>query len=90
MQYAQEQFDVYERLLSNHKKIELVYEDMIDDRCLTDAAMHAICDLLELEPAPMCCDFVKVNPNKLELMVKNYQELASALAGTEFEKYLSD
>ena len=90
MQFVQRQFDAYEHLLSNHKKIELVYEDMINGQCLTDAATHAICELLELEPAPMCCDFVKVNPNKLELMVENYQELASALAGTEFEKYLRD
>ena len=90
MQFVQQQFDVYEDLLSNHKKIELVYEDMIDGQCLTDAAMHAICDLLEVEPAPMCCDFVKTNPDKLELVVENYQELASALAGTEFERYLRD
>jgi len=90
MRYIQQQFDAYEHLLSNHKKIELVYEDMINGQCLTDAATRAICDLLEVEPAPMCCEFVKVNPNKLELMVENYQELATALAGTEFERYLRD
>lgn len=90
MRYVQEQVDLYEKLLSNHKKIDLVYEDMIDGQCLTEAAMHAICDLLEVESIPMCCDFVKVNPNKLEMLVENYQELASALAGTEFERYLRD
>jgi LPS sulfotransferase NodH len=90
MRYVQQQFDLYEDLLSKHNKIELVYEDMINGQCLSDAAMHAICELLEVEPVPMCCDFVKVNPNKLELMVENYQELSSALTGTVFEKYLRD
>lgn len=90
MRNVQRQFDLFEQLLSNHRKIELVYEDMIDGQCLSDAAREAVCDLLEVESAPMCCDFVKVNPNKLELMVKNYDELAAALKGTEFEQYLQD
>lgn len=82
------QFDEFEALLSHHHKIELVYEELINGHCLSDDAAAAIQRLFEIEPAPMCCEFVKVNPNSLELMVENYNELAAALKGTEFERFL--
>ena len=90
MRRVQEQFEEFERLLSHHHKIELVYEDMIDGQCLSDEATKAVCGLLGLETRPMCCDYVKVNPNQLNVMVENYQELCEALRGTPFERFLDE
>jgi hypothetical protein len=88
MNKAHEQFEQFERLILQHPRLELVYEDMIDGGCLSNQAMKAVCSLLDLEPRPMCCDYVKVNPNKLELMIDNYGELVTALRGTKFERFL--
>lgn len=88
MQQTKKKFDDFERLLSNHRKIELVYESMIEGRCLSKHATDAICNLLDIEQQPMCCDFVKVNPNELKLMIDNYEEVVNALSGTQFERFL--
>ncbi|WP_162010831.1 hypothetical protein [Nitrosococcus halophilus] len=88
MQRVRNQFLEFEQLLSHHHRIELVYETMINGQSLSNEAAEKICELFQLNPAPMHCDFVKINPNELELMVKNYDELASALRGTEFEQFL--
>ena len=90
MQRVRAEFENFERLLSQHEKIELVYEDMIDGQCLSDEVTQAVCGLLELEVRPMCCDYVKVNPNQLNVMVENYEELAEALRGTPFERFLDE
>jgi hypothetical protein len=88
MQNTLNQIDYYERFFSNHKKIELVYENMINGKCLNETVTNEICELLSIEKRPLCCDLVKVNPNRLELMIDNYSELVSALKGTHFERYL--
>jgi LPS sulfotransferase NodH len=88
MQQTQKQFEEYEKLLVNHHKIELVYENMINGRCLSDHATKEICKLLDVEDRPLCCDFVKVNPNELKLMIDNYEEIVSALHGTPFKRFL--
>ncbi len=78
----------YSRRLSRHPKIELVYETLIEDNHLADQALSLICELLDLEPEPLSTDLVKVNPDSLRDTVTNYDELARALAGTEFEGFL--
>jgi hypothetical protein len=88
MEKVLQQFEAFERLLSRHQKIELVYESMINGGCLSNQAASSLCKLLNIENRPMCCDYVKVNPDKLELMIDNYDELVAALRGTEFERHL--
>jgi LPS sulfotransferase NodH len=88
MQRAQELFQKYERLFSRHPRIELVYETMIEGQSLSEEAAAAVTDLLELDPAPMSARAVKVNPDNLEPLVENYDELVRALRGTEFERFL--
>ena len=82
------QYQKFESLLSQHHKIELVYETMIEGQCLTDQVSQAICDLFQIEQRKMCCNFVKVNPNSLRQMIENYDELADALHGTPYERFL--
>ncbi len=88
MTEVQEEYSKYDQLFSKHPKIELVYEDMIDGPSLTNAASTAITGLFGLDPAPMTSKLVKMNPNRLDQMVENYDELVQALKGTEFERFL--
>lgn len=88
MEHTQAQYQKFETLLSQHHKIELVYETMIDGQCLREEVSRAICDLFQIEYQKMCCDFVKVNPNSLQQMIENYDELAEALHGTPYERFL--
>jgi LPS sulfotransferase NodH len=88
MESIHAQYQKFETLLSQHPKIELVYETMIEGQCLTDQVSQAICDLFQIEHRKMCCNFVKVNPNILQQMIENYDELADALHGTQYERFL--
>jgi len=88
MHKIQEQYQKFETLLSRHQKIELVYESMIDGQCLAEPVAQAVCELLDIEFREVCCNFVKVNPNSLRLMVENYEELADALRGRQYERFL--
>lgn len=81
-------FEHYEMLFSKHRKITLVYETMIEGQSLSETAAAAVCNLLKIDPAPMAGPFVKMNPDKLELIVENYNELVDALTGSEFEVFL--
>lgn len=83
-------YEHYNRLFSTHRKIELVYEDLIDGNSLTNEVTNKLCELLEVDSAPMTCDYVKSNPDNLEEIVENYAELATALKGTPHEKYLAE
>jgi LPS sulfotransferase NodH len=88
MRRVRDSFAEFERLLSGHRKIELVYERMCSGQTLTDEAWTKITELLEIEPATVGSDLVKMNPDELRPMVENYDELAAALSGTEFERFL--
>ena len=88
MQRVRDNFIRFEKLLSDHRKTELVYERMCHGQTLTQEAWEQISDLLEIESVPIAADLVKMNPDDLRPMVENYDELAAALAGTEFERFL--
>jgi LPS sulfotransferase NodH len=91
MRRVRDTYNDFEQLLPRHKKITLVYEKLFNGPTLSNDAWRAICPLLEIEHAEdATSDLVKINPNSLRPMVKNYDELAEALAGTEFEKYLDE
>jgi hypothetical protein len=83
-----EQFESFERLFSKHKKVVLVYEQMIEGSGLSGQAAADISQLLNISYSSFSCDFVKVNPNDLSLIVDNYDEVAAAFRGTEFERFL--
>lgn len=88
MRGVQQSFQQYEQLLFGHRKIELLYERLFNGATLSADAWAKLVELLEIEPADTSSELVKMNPNNLRPMVENYDELAAALAGTEFERYL--
>jgi LPS sulfotransferase NodH len=91
MRRVRDTYNDFEQLLSRHRRIELKYEELFNGPTLSNDAWHAISELLEIEHADdATSNLVKINPNSLRPMVKNYDELAAALAETEFAKYLDD
>jgi hypothetical protein len=88
MRKAQNLHREHEQIFSGHRRAELVYETIVDGHSLSDAAAVVIFELLELEPAPMKGKTVKVNPDSLAQIIDNYDEVVSALCGTEFERFL--
>ncbi|MGH8495707.1 MAG: hypothetical protein ACREVN_06195 [Gammaproteobacteria bacterium] len=88
MRKLRDQYRDFDALVSRHRKIELVYERMFGSGTLSREAWDAVGELLELGPANVSSDLVKLNPTSLRAMVENYDELAAALAGTEFERHL--
>lgn len=88
MRWIRALHDWYARRLSQHPRVELLYETMIDASRLSDWALGLVCELLDLEPEPLGADLVKVNPDSLCDIVTNYDELVKALSGTEFEEFL--
>jgi LPS sulfotransferase NodH len=88
MRRVRDAFLEFERLLSGHRRIELLYERLFSGPTLSREAWEKLTELLEIEPASVGSDLIKMNPNDLRPMVENYDELAAALSGTEFERYL--
>jgi hypothetical protein len=78
----------YDKRLSRHPKIEMVYERMVGENGLSRSATELVCKFLGIAVEPLVTDLVKLNPDDLRLIITNYDEVASALAGTEFEQYL--
>ena len=78
----------YDKRLSHHPKIEMVYEQMVGANGLSESATAMVCEFLGVPPEPLGTDLVKLNPDDLRMIITNYDEVARALAGTEFEQYL--
>jgi LPS sulfotransferase NodH len=89
MRRAREQYDFFERAFAGHPRLRLVYEDLIEDQRLRPAEGRRICDFLGVSYRPMHSSFIKLNPDSLEAMVTNYDELASAFTKTEFADHLT-
>jgi LPS sulfotransferase NodH len=88
MRRACEQFPRYEGVFSGHSRLGLVYEEMIDGKSLRAEVADQICDFLQVTRRPMTSKLVKINPERLQEMVKNYEELAAAVRKTEFASLL--
>ena len=88
MRVAKMLYQWYDRRLSQHPKIELVYERMVGTNGLSEPAAEMVCEFLGIPPEPLRTDLVKLNPDNLSQIVTNYGELVHALTGTEFEQYL--
>ena len=82
------EYEAHERLFSEHPRLQLSYESMIDGEGLAPAVAREVCSFLGVAPHAMKSDLVKMNPERLEDMVTNYDELACAIRKTEFAAML--
>jgi len=90
MQMTQWISKLFSYLLRNHLSIELVYEDMIDGHSLSSGASKKIMCLLDIDYVPMYSDLVKMNPDNLEAIIQNYDQVVRVLRGTKFGRYLDE
>ena len=88
MRRAVAEYEAHERLFADHPRLQLSYETMIDGQGLAPAVARDICRFLGVADRPMESNLVKMNPERLEDMVTNYDELASVVARTEFAAML--
>lgn len=88
MRKARALHDRYDRLFGHHQKIHVTYESLFDGQYLRHDTARRICEFLGVADHPMESKLIKLNPDSLRDMVTNYDELAAAISGTEFEPML--
>jgi len=89
MRKARLKYQHFEAVFADHRRLAVVYEDMIDNQRLRPSEGKRICEFFGVEDHPMRSSFIKLNPESLELMVTNYSELADVISGTEFADLLN-
>lgn len=88
MRQARARYEHFEGAFSGHRRLAIVYEDLIAGQRLRPEEGRRICTFFGLEAHPMHSPFIKLNPESLEAMVTNYDELARAISRTEFAEML--
>lgn len=82
----EERVEKYRAMLKNKRHIEVSYESFVANR---EVESRRLLDFLSVDPSiPLTTDLRKQNPNSLEDILENYEEVAWAFKGTIFEKYL--
>lgn len=85
---ARERYERFDALFGGHPRLQLDYESLFDGQELSAEVTASICEFLSVEPHPMRSNLTKLNPESLQDMVTNYDELAAAVARTEFADML--
>jgi hypothetical protein len=88
MRSARERYRHFESVFRDHPYLALTYESLFDGQRLHAETAGRICGFLGVAPHPMQSRLVKLNPESLREMVTNYEELAAAVARTEFAELL--
>jgi hypothetical protein len=74
----------FSRLFADHPAHELFYEDLAGDR---DRTLRRIHEFLGLAPERSTVTLQRQNPEPLEELIANYDELRRAFAGTPQERF---
>ena len=83
-----EKAEKYENdLLQELPYLNLIYEDDLQDSSSQQTTVNQICNLLQISPASVKTDLVKIMPSSLRDIVKNYEELAIALKKTKYAHF---
>jgi hypothetical protein len=81
-------YEHFDKLFERHQRLPLTYEGLIDSQFLQADTGERICDFLGVVHHPMKSRIVKLNPESLQDMVTNYDELSQAISRTEFADML--
>ena len=92
--YLIRNFEVYEDLIDANVQgfptLLLTYEEDLEDGPAQQDALNRVFSFVGLEPAPVSSPLVKTTPRGLADAVANHEELAAALRGTRYERFLFD
>lgn len=81
------QIEKFRAMLKETRHLEVSYEALATHR---EAEIGRVLDFLQIEPhGSLTTNLVKLNPNSLQDIIENYDEIQRSLNGTEFEKFLS-
>lgn len=77
----------YRRTFIDGPYLEVSYESFVANR---EAETRRILQFLDIDRfMPLASDLKKLNPDSLEDIIENYEEVALVLKGTSYEKYLA-
>jgi LPS sulfotransferase NodH len=88
MRNAQLAYQHFEDLFKAHRRLPVVYEDLIENQRLRPSEGARICDFFGIAHHPMQSRLIKMNPESLKAMVTNYDELADVISRSEFASLL--
>jgi hypothetical protein len=88
MRKAVTRHERFEALFAGHERLDVTYETLFDGSHLQAVTARRICKFLGVSQQPMQSRIIKLNPRSLRDMVKNYDELAEAISGSEFSGML--
>ena len=79
--------DKYRAEFADSPYIEVLYESFVQDR---EQETRRVLQFLGIDEfVSLSTNLVKLNPDSLDQIIENYQEVAQALQGTAYAKYLS-
>lgn len=73
-------------LIHDMPNLEVSYEEFVRDRQAQAARIQPFLGMDEI--LPFESDLVKINPDRLEDVIDNFEEIRDVLTGTKFEKFL--
>ncbi len=77
----------YQARFTDKPYLEVSYESFVANR---NAETRRVLQFLDIDSfIPLETDLLKINPDSLQDIIENYEEVAQALKGTVFEKYLA-
>ena len=76
----------YRAAFADKPRLEISYESLVANR---DAETRRVLQFLDIDEfISLDTDLVKLNPDSLEDIIENYEQVAQALKDTPFEKHL--
>jgi LPS sulfotransferase NodH len=85
---ANQLVEKYRGIFANNNYLELTYESLLAEQ---DQQIQKLLDFLEIHNVvTLTSHLAKINPDSLEDLIENYQEVAQSFKGTAFEHYLND
>jgi hypothetical protein len=82
------EYEAHERIFSDRPRLPLSYEKMTDGQALRADVARDVCRFLGIGDHPMQSNLVKINPERLQDVVANYDQFANAIRKTEFAEML--
>ena len=79
----------FDELFGGHEKLNINYEDLFENGGLRPSSGKSLCEFLGVEATPMASNLKKMNRQRLEECVSNYDDLSSTLHETEFSELLT-
>lgn len=76
-----------QRIFENHNFFEVTYESLINER---EDTISNLLNFLEVPKAKLKSPYKKQNPEKLQNLVSNYDELYNSLINTEYSHMLEE